>query len=114
MSIFLKTRAVGPAPRYALAVTICLGVGFLASAVSAQASKCLPRDTLVNSLSKKYNEQLTGGGLQNPQQLIEVWSSSDTGSFTVFITRADGISCILATGRNWNAASLVPQEGVEG
>ena len=99
---------------FAFAAAAFLGAGLLASAASAQGVKCMPRDTLVQSLSAKYNERMTGGGLQNEQQLLEIWSSSDTGSFTVFITRADGISCVMATGTHWNTASLVPPKGVKG
>jgi len=67
----------------------------------AQGTRCLPRSTLVADLESKYGEQLAGGGLQNPQQLLEVWTSPTSGSFTVFITRADGMACIMATGKHW-------------
>ena len=81
---------------------IIFGAAALAPPVFAQ--NCLPRDTLVERLDKTYHEQSTGAGLQNPQQLLEIWSSPDTGSFTVFITRSDGLSCVMASGRNWHSA----------
>lgn len=71
-------------------------------AVSAQ-TNCAPRDTIVERLQGKYSERLTGGGLQNDQQLLEIWSSEQTGSFTVLMSRANGISCIVASGQNWNS-----------
>lgn len=79
----------------------------LATAVHAQSAvqgapvTCAPRDALVERLSGRYDEQRTGAGLQNSRQMLEVWSSSDTGTWTVLITRADGVSCIVATGTNW-------------
>jgi len=79
------------------------GVAALAPPAFAQNARCLPRDALVETLETKYSESLTGGGLQNAQQLVEVWSSK-TGSFTVFVTRADGFSCIVATGESWHSA----------
>lgn len=80
----------------------------------AQSSTCLPRTALVEQLERRYHEHLTGAGLQNPEQLIEVWASSETGSFTIFITRPDGVSCIVATGKHWNSSIMPPVEGVAG
>lgn len=77
----------------------------------AQATTCLPREALIERLAGRYNEQLAGGGLQSPLQLLEVWASYETGSFTVFVTRPDGVSCIVATGQNWNDG---PGKGLDG
>lgn len=74
---------------------------------TAQGTKCLPRSLLVADLEAKYGERLTGGGLQNPQQLLEVWTSPISGSFTVFITRADGMACVMATGKHWQGQALL-------
>ncbi|MFU8776107.1 MAG: hypothetical protein ACNA7M_00360 [Roseovarius sp.] len=80
----------------------------------AQAMTCLPRADLVAALEERYNEHLAGGGMQSPQQLLEIWSSDQTGSFTVFVTRPDGVSCVVATGQHWNDAPPRLSEGVAG
>ncbi|MET4101545.1 hypothetical protein ABIE58_000966 [Roseovarius sp. MBR-78] len=80
----------------------------------AQGLTCLPRAALVERLEGAYKESPTGGGLQNPQQLLEVWASSETGSFTVFITRPNGVSCIVATGQHWTGATTAAAAGVAG
>ena len=69
--------------------------------VHAQSLSCAPRDVVTKNLSDRYDEHLLGGGLQNAQSLIEIWRSSETGSFTILMTRADGMSCIVASGQNW-------------
>lgn len=97
----------------ALAAALVAATSFTATDAVAQANKCLPRHALVKNLEKKYNEQLTGGGLQNPQQLLEIWASPKSGSFTVFITRADGMACIMATGKHWNSNMDIQPEGVK-
>lgn len=97
-----------------IASAFVFGAAALAPPVEAQGLRCLPRETLVETLSKQYNEQLTGGGLQNAQRLLEVWSSEETGSFTVFITRPNGLSCIMATGQYWNTAVNASGAGVAG
>ena len=80
----------------------------------AQTPKCMPRPVLIDELETQYKENLSGGGLQNAQQLLEIWSSEQTGSFTVFITRPDGISCVMATGKNWNSTAERSKKGVAG
>ena len=90
-----------------LAMAVVFGVAALAPPVLAQNARCLPRDVLVQTLEKKYSESLQGGGLQNAQQLVEIWTSQ-SGSFTVFVTRADGFACIMATGQNWQSAAPAP------
>jgi hypothetical protein len=68
---------------------------------------------LVDSLNSKFSETLAGGGLQTEQRLIEVWRSADSGTFTIIMTRPDGISCVLAAGQNWHDSAAVPA-GVSG
>jgi len=75
----------------------------------AQATKCIERDVLVDRLQEKFSEQLTAGGLQasrTTQVVIEVWSSVETGTFTLVLTNANGISCIFAAGNNWHTHDL--------
>ena len=93
---------------------LIFGAAALAPPVQAQSSApCMVRGDLVDRLSQKYSETMIGGGLQNAQQLLEVWRSEETGSFTVIVTNAEGLSCIVATGQHWQAAVLTP-EGVAG
>lgn len=79
----------------------------------AQSAQCMPRDALVERLQSKYGESLNGGGLQSSSQLLEVWSSEKSGSFTVFITQPNGLSCVVATGQNWNSnTTMATAEGI--
>lgn len=93
-----------------------LGATAVAAAepTQAQTLTCLPRAALVERLESRYKESLAGGGMHNPHQLLEVWASEETGSFTVFLTRRDGVACILATGQHWTGATQPAPEGVSG
>lgn len=93
---------------------LVFGAAAMAPPVLAQPVTCLPRATLVQNLEATHGEHLTGGGLQNPTHVIEVWSSDQTGSFTVFVTRADGLACIVAIGQNWHNTLQGPPTGVAG
>ncbi|WP_323763873.1 hypothetical protein [Marinovum sp.] len=87
--------------------TVALGPPALAQ------TTCMPRDHMVDSLSSKFSESLAGGGLQTEQRLIEIWRSSDSGSFTIIMTRPDGISCVVAAGEYWHDVAAAPA-GVSG
>ena len=78
--------------------------GMAAAAPPAHASNCAMRESVVQSLSSKYSEQLTAGGLQNTngsQAVMEIWSSTETGTYTVLMTHANGISCVVAAGTDF-------------
>lgn len=80
----------------------------------AQAN-CADRETVVSKLANSYGEEFGGGGLQNAQQILEVWYSEDKGTWTVLMTRADGRTCIMASGTNWRDPGEVKQpKGVKG
>jgi hypothetical protein len=75
---------------------------------------CQPRDELTKTLQTRFGEHITGAGLQSETQVIEVWSSVETGSFTVLVTRPDGVSCVVATGQNWLSFSKLVELGAAG
>lgn len=91
---------------------VVFGAAATAPPADAQAPRCMPRPVLIEVLETQYKENLSGGGLQNAQQLLEIWTSKQTGSFTVFVTRPDGMSCVMATGKNWNGIAEQTKEGV--
>lgn len=92
---------------------LIFGAAALAPPLAAQSTLCLPRDTLTATLGAQYSETLAGGGLQSETRLIELWRSPDGGTFTILLTRPDGISCVLATGHHWHDEAAAP-EGVTG
>ena len=94
---------------------LVFGAAALAPPALAQSSACMPRAALVQNLETKYGERLTGGGLKSAMQVVEVWSSDESGSFTVIVTRADGLACIIAAGKYWhNALRQKAPDGVAG
>jgi hypothetical protein len=73
------------------------------TAISAQ-TNCAERTSVVEKLAASYGEVFAGGGLQNANHVFEVWFSEDKGTWTILMTRADGVSCIMASGTNWREA----------
>lgn len=79
------------------ATVLALGV----SATCAQAQvACANRTELIKLLDEKYHEASTGYGTVGETSVIEVFASVK-GTFTILSTQGNGISCIIATGQNW-------------
>ncbi|TMV07226.1 hypothetical protein FGK63_14075 [Ruegeria sediminis] len=94
---------------------IALAFGMAATAPPASAASCAARDSVVSKLQDKYSEQLTFGGLQSirgAKSVMEVWSSKETGTYTILLTHANGISCIVAAGTDFFEAA--PKEEAKG
>jgi hypothetical protein len=65
--------------------------------VSAQV--CIARTEMVKMLEEKYKEQMIGRGIAG-RSMVEVFVSEE-GSFTVFYTSPNGVSCFIGAGRDW-------------
>lgn len=85
------------------------------SIVSAQ-SNCAARDHIVASLEGSYGEAFAGGGVQNAERIFEVWHNTEKGTWTILMTKADGKSCIMASGTNWREGAIVAKapKGIPG
>ena len=70
------------------------------SAVAEGGPPCGPRKALTKKLEQAYGETRQGVGLTGGQALFEVWAS-ETGTWTLLLTRPDGRSCVMAVGENW-------------
>lgn len=91
-------------------IALGLGIGAVITAIPAHANgNCALREQVVTRLQEQYAEQLTAGGLHTSTSkttVVEVWSSPQTGTFTVMLTNAQGLSCIVATGTDWYAQNV--------
>ena len=67
----------------------------------AQGPACVKRVDLIKHLSAKYHEAPAAVGLADNGSLIEVFASKAGETWTVTVTMPNGISCMVATGQNW-------------
>ena len=96
------------------AIALTFGMAATAPPAFAQ-NNCAVRDQLISKLQDSYAEELAFGGLQKTrgaQSVMEVWTSKETGSYTVLVTQPNGISCIVAVGTDFFEA--IPKIKVEG
>ncbi|NOD65053.1 MULTISPECIES: hypothetical protein [unclassified Ruegeria] len=94
---------------------ITLTFGMAATAPPAFAQNCAERESIITKLQESYAEELAFGGLQKTrgaQSVMEVWTSKKTGSYTVLVTNANGISCIVAVGTDFFEA--IPKIKIDG
>ena len=83
-----------------------------ASPVSAQS--CGDREEVVSRLGTLHAERLVAAGLQDERHIVEVWASEDGTTWTILLTRADGVACLVGAGNAWTAYAGKRLAGVEG
>ena len=64
-----------------------------------QGRNCAPREAVVDRLASKYREARQSMGLGANNQVIEVFASSETGTWTITVTMPNGVTCLVASGQ---------------
>lgn len=62
---------------------------------------CTRQDNLTTFLARTYGETPVSAGLQGNGQLLQIFVSADSGSWTAVSTDPAGLACVVATGRDW-------------
>ena len=79
-----------------------------ANAQAGQQRTCGPRAAIVEKLNNNYGETVQGLGLAANNAILEVYSSDETGSWTVTVTMPNGMMCLVASGQNWEPVQSGP------
>lgn len=83
-----------------------LAVALMALTVPAQAqSMCSQRKDLLKAITEKYNEVRVGIGMTGGSAVHELYVSK-TGTYTIIVTRPDGMACVVAAGVGWSAVPI--------
>ncbi len=69
------------------------------SAVSQDAQNCAPREAVVNRLATGYGETRQSMGLGANNHVVEVFASTETGTWTITVTLPNGLTCLVASGQ---------------
>jgi hypothetical protein len=83
------------------------------SSASAQGTRnCGPREVVVQRLADGYGESRQSMGLGSNNAVIEVYASAETGSWTITVTQPNGVTCLVASGQQFEAlAEVLPTKG---
>ena len=93
-------------------ILLAAAAAFAAAVPAAEARQCGPRDAVLATLADRFGETRRGYGTAGPQALVELHASAETGTFTVTVTRPDGLTCLIAAGEGWEpVAPELPARG---
>lgn len=89
---------------YLVAGALCLSAASAALAEEGEV-RCMPTDQIISFLGDNFDEVMIGAGLHyNGAVINSLFVNASTGTWTVVVSGADGESCIVAFGDNWEAA----------
>jgi hypothetical protein len=92
----------------AIAAAILLSAtSFMSEDADARTARCGNHKDVVEFLGTKYKETRVGMGLINAGQMMELYMS-EAGTWTMLITRPDGLSCFGPVGKNWTHIKTKP------
>jgi len=98
----LSARLRGTA---ALTFATALVSGAVVAAPAARADQaltaCGPHTDVIKALGDKFHEKQSATALTSAGTLLEVLTASDGATWTIIVSRPDGLSCVVAAGQNW-------------
>ncbi|WP_299283767.1 hypothetical protein [uncultured Tateyamaria sp.] len=107
MKQMIKSVALG-----ALILAGVLQTATTRAATAQQSRNCGPRDLVVSRLAEGYGETRQSMGLAANNAVIEVFASSESGTWTITITAANGMTCLVASGQAYEAlVEALPAKG---
>jgi phage/plasmid primase-like uncharacterized protein len=88
-------------------------LGLLLTAPLAAAIQCGATEAVLTGLAERYQEQAVARGLMPDGSMAMVTATADGVTWTLLLVKPDGQSCLMASGRDWEAFPAAPA-GTEG
>lgn len=79
----------------------CGAMLLTAKMAPAQTRNCAPHDAIVARLAAGYSETRQMMAINGANGLLEVFASSETGTWTITLTKPGGMTCIVAAGEHY-------------
>lgn len=96
-------------------IRVAIAALLVMTSQAAAAPDCIPREVALQRLAETYGEARRGVGLTDTNVLMELFVSDATGTWTIVLTTANGISCLGASGQGYQALiEELPPAGTEG
>ena len=96
----------------ALAAAVAVSAGAAIAAGPQEGRTCAPRAEIVTLLTERYREMPMGTGVSETGDAAFEMFRSVNGSWTITMTTANGLTCVMAAGRDWedgNQVALLPR-----
>ncbi|OWU85395.1 hypothetical protein ATO6_00055 [Oceanicola sp. 22II-s10i] len=84
-------------------LTAAIAMAILATQSAAQGTPCAPRHNVVEGLAEKYGENRRAIGVSANNMVVEVFASDASGTWTITVTNASGLTCLVASGEAFEA-----------
>jgi hypothetical protein len=97
-----------------MALSFGIGAMILATdrAFAQQTPSCAPHQAVVERLNSAYGETRHSVGLSVNNTMVEVFASDSTGTWTIIVTAASGMACLVAAGEAFETvADTLPKPG---
>jgi hypothetical protein len=93
----------------------CLALATLVAANPATAQSpgpCAQRQHVIARLAAAYGETRQSIGLGANSQVVEVFASLETGTWTIIVTNPDGLTCLVASGQAYEPTVETPERAI--
>ena len=78
--------------------------------VAQEGPICMKRSEIIEQIGGRYKEQRRVSALtMQGTAIIEFWANETTGSWTMFATQPDGMSCLVSSGLGFEVADATPE-----
>lgn len=85
-----------------LALSLGLGAALVtAGSALAQPRNCADRESVVERLAEGYGESRQSIGIGANNSVVEVFASTETGTWTITVTMPNGMTCLVASGQSF-------------
>lgn len=84
-----------------------LDAAFLAGHGMAQ-SVCSPTPMMYEQLSDDQGESRVAVGMVATGEMLELWAGDRSGTWSLLVTRPDGVTCVVAVGVNFERVERRP------
>lgn len=78
---------------------LAIGALMASSTLSQAQQNCAARDLVIERLASAYGETRQSIGLAQNNTMVEVFASATTGTWTITVTNASGVTCLVASGQ---------------
>ncbi|WP_375280721.1 hypothetical protein [Pseudooctadecabacter sp.] len=79
-------------------IALTCAATLMASAPAAQSRNCGPHAVVVERLAAGYGESRQSIGMSSNNTVVEVFASTETGTWTITVTQPGGPTCLVASG----------------
>lgn len=83
-------------------VAYAFALSLIATPALGQSPFCAPSTTaLSDKLAETFGEHLTAAGIDANGSMVSVFSNPESGSWTIAVTRPEGLACVVSSGEGW-------------